>query len=197
VINIPYASEPRPDTGVTNATLGMWLFIASEVMLFGSLFSSYALLRIGAPTWPDQSATLNVGLATVNTVILIASSVAILRASRAAAEGAIRGFRQAMAITVLCGIGFLAIKAVEYRGELLAGLLPATNNFIGLYFTLTGLHALHVAAGLVVNGHLWVSGAALARTDASRFTSRVQMAALYWNFIDLVWITMFVVLYLL
>jgi heme/copper-type cytochrome/quinol oxidase subunit 3 len=197
VINIPYASEPRPDTGVSNATLGMWLFIASEVMLFGSLFSSYALLRIGAVAWPDQSATLNVSLAAVNTAILVASSVAIMRASRAAAEGVIRGFRQAMGVTLLCGVAFLAIKAVEYRGELLAGLLPSTNNFIGLYFTLTGLHALHVAAGLVVNGSLWIGGAALARTDASRFVSRVQMAALYWNFIDLIWITMFVVLYLL
>ena len=194
MINIPYASEPRPDTGVTNATLGMWLFIASEVMLFGSLFSSYALLRIGAPTWPDQSATLNVGLATVNTVILIASSVAILRASRAAAEGAIRGFRQAMAITVLCGIGFLAIKAVEYRGELLAGLLPATNNFIGLYFTLTGLHALHVIAGIAANA--WAIAGA-TRVGEAMMAGRTRALALYWVFVDIVWLIIFGLMYLL
>src|SRR4051812_22841026 len=128
-MDIPYTVEPRPDTGVTNAALGMWLFIASEVMLFGSLFSSYALLRIGAPTWPDQSATLNVPLAAVNTAILIASSVAILRSSQSAARGSVAGFRKAMSVTLVGGLLFLMIKALEYRGELTGGMLPSTNNF--------------------------------------------------------------------
>ena len=77
---IPYTTSVRPDTGLTNPKLGIWLFLASEVMLFGSLFSAYALLRSGAPSWPDQSATLNVPLASLNTVILISSSVTMVMA---------------------------------------------------------------------------------------------------------------------
>jgi cytochrome c oxidase subunit III len=194
---IPYATEPRPDTGVSNAALGMWLFIASEVMLFGSLFSSYVLLRTGAASWPDQSSVLNVPLATVNTVVLVLSSLAIVRAAAAAAVGDLRRFRTPMAATVACGVLFLALKAAEYSGELSAGLRPATSNFLGLYFTMTGLHALHVAAGVAVNSYLGVTAPTLARFEPSRFATRVRMAALYWNFVDVVWLAMFAVLYLL
>ena len=77
---LPYTTTVRPDTGLTSPKLGIWLFLASEVMLFGSLFSAYALLRTGAPSWPDQSAVLNVPLATLNTVILISSSVTMVMA---------------------------------------------------------------------------------------------------------------------
>jgi len=195
--SMPYAVEPRPDTGVSNATLGMWLFIASEVMLFGALFSAYVLLRTGAASWPDQSATLNVPLASGNTLLLILSSVLIARGATAASTGALERSRTLIAGTVLLGLVFLALKSFEYREELSAGLLPASNNFLGLYFTMTGLHALHVLAGVVVNAQLWMTGAGMGRTEPRRFASRVRMAALYWNFIDVIWIAMFVVLYLL
>ena len=196
-MEIPYAAQPRPDTGVTNAALGMWLFIASEVMLFGSLFSSYVLLRTGAASWPDQGSLLNVRLASVNTAILIASSVAILRASGALRAGAFDRFRAAMAVTLLGGVAFLALKSVEYYGELSHGLLPSTNNFLGLYFALTGLHAAHVLGGVVVNGYLWATGRAMWRAAPERFASRVRTAGMYWNFVDLVWLCMFATLYLL
>src|SRR5687768_13045919 len=103
-IEIPYASAPRPDTGVSNTTLGMWLFIASEVMLFGALFSSYVLLRTGAAAWPDQQATLNVPLGASNTVILLASSAAIVTASAAVRRGAAGRFRGLMAASILLGV---------------------------------------------------------------------------------------------
>ena len=70
-VGIPFTTDVRPDTGLTNPKLGIWLFLASEVMLFGALFSSYALLRMGAESWPQQSSVLNVPMATLNTVILI------------------------------------------------------------------------------------------------------------------------------
>ena len=196
-IDIPYASEPRPDTGVTNASLGMWLFIASEVMLFGSLFSSYALLRIGAAAWPDQGSTLNVPIAAANTVLLVLSSIAILRAASSAGGGSYATFRRLLGTAFGLGSMFLVVKAIEYRNELADGLLPSTSNFLGLYFTMTGLHALHVIGGLLVIGHLWISGEQMWRTARPRFLSRVRTAALYWNFIDVIWIAMFVVLYLL
>ena len=202
-MEIPYTTAVRPDTGLTNPKLGIWLFLASEVMLFGSLFSAYALLRSGAPTWPDQSATLNVPLATLNTVILIGSSVTMVLAwaalkSRPAGDPASIGrFRLFMGLTLLGGVLFLVVKAFEYGDKFSHGLLPSSNNFLALYFTLTGLHAIHVIAGMVVNGYLWGPGTRLWRTDPVRFTNRIEVAGIYWHFVDLVWIFLFPVLYLL
>jgi heme/copper-type cytochrome/quinol oxidase subunit 3 len=196
-MEIPYTATVRPDTGVTSQRLGMWLFLASEVMLFGSLFSAYALLRSGAASWPDQSSIVNVRLASINTLVLIASSAVILRAAARLRAGDVAGFRTLMATTAVLGIVFLGIKSIEYRGEILGGLRPSTNNFVGLYFVMTSLHALHVAGGVVVNLFLCGPGVAMSRRDGSRFTGRVEAAALYWNFIDIIWILMFVTLYLL
>src|SRR4051812_7955953 len=196
-MDIPYTAVVRPDTGVTNQRLGMWLFLASEVMLFGALFSAYALLRSGAASWPDQSSIVNVWLASINTLVLIASSVIILRASAALRAGKVDVFRGLLGTTALLGIVFLAIKGIEYRGEILGGLRPSTNNFVGLYFVMTSLHALHVAGGVLVNLFLCGPGVAMSRRDAARFTGRVEAAALYWNFIDVIWILMFITLYLL
>jgi cytochrome c oxidase subunit 3 len=196
-MEIPYTATVRADTGVTNQKLGIWLFLASEMMLFGSLFSSYALLRSGAMTWPHQSSIVNVPLAAINTVVLIASSVVILRAAASMRTGNVVAFRRLMATVTLLGIVFLAIKSLEYRGELAEGLRPSMSNFVGLYFVMTSLHALHVAGGVLVNLFLCGPGAAMARIDRARFTGRVEAAAIYWNFIDVVWILMFIVLYLL
>ena len=209
-MDIPYTTEIRPDTGLTNSKLGVWLFLASEVMLFGSLFSAYALLRSGAPTWPDQSATLSVPLATLNTVILIASSVTMVMAwASLAPHAAVRGgdpalrnrslarYRLFMGLTLLGGLLFLVVKAFEYGDKFSHGLYPSTNNFLALYFTLTGLHAIHVIAGMVVNAYLWIPGTRMWSRDPVRFTNRIEIAGVYWHFVDLVWIFLFPVLYLL
>jgi cytochrome c oxidase subunit 3 len=196
-VEIPYTTEVRPDTGVTNPKLGMWLFLASEVMLFGSLFSSYALLRAGAPAWPDQSAVLNVPMASVNTLILLASSVTIRMSWTALRDQQLTRFRQLMAFTILLGTIFLIVKSVEYNDKLALGLRPATNNFLALYFTMTGLHALHVAAGLVVNAYLLLPGARMWTSEPQRFTNRVELAGLYWHFVDVIWLILFPVLYLI
>ncbi len=196
-MEIPYTTEIRPDTGVTNPKLGIWLFLASEVMLFGSLFSSYALLRIGAPTWPDQSAVLSVPLATVNTVVLISSSVTMVLAWAALKVRNLSRYRLYMGLTILCGFAFMGVKAFEYADKFSHGLVPSSNNFLGLYFTLTGLHALHVLCGIVVNAYLWGPGTRMWRGEPERFTNRVEVAGIYWHFVDLVWIFLFPVLYLL
>src|SRR5215218_1013470 len=99
-MEIPYTTTIRPDTGLTNPKLGIWLFLASEVMLFGSLFSAYALLRSGSPTWPDQSSVLSVPLATLNTIILISSSVTMVLAWAAARTGSLGKFRLYMGLTL-------------------------------------------------------------------------------------------------
>ena len=194
---IPYTTEIRPDTGLTNPKLGIWLFLASEVMLFGSLFSSYALLRTGAPSWPDQSAIVSVPLATLNTLVLISSSVTMVMAWASLNAHRLDRFRLYMGLTLLLGAAFLVVKGIEYGDKFSHGLVPATNNFLGLYFTMTGLHALHVIGGMIVNAYLLGPGARMWRTDPARFTNRVEIAGIYWHFVDVVWIFLFPVLYLL
>ena len=210
-MEIPYTTEVRPDTGLTNPKLGIWLFLASEVMLFGSLFSSYALLRSGALTWPVQSELLSVPLAALNTVVLIASSVTMVMAwaslaphaaavrrgdSDAEARG-LKRYRLYMGLTLLGGAIFLVVKAIEYGDKFSHHLYPATNNFLGLYFTLTGLHAIHVIVGMIVNGYLWGPGARMWHGQPERFANRIEVAGIYWHFVDVVWIFLFPVLYLL
>jgi cytochrome c oxidase subunit 3 len=182
---------------VAGSRLGIWLFLASEAMLFGSLFSSYALLRTGAASWPDQGQIVHVTIAAGNTVLLVLSSLLIVSATGAARGDSFARFRRLMGASFGLGALFLVVKAIEYRMEIGDGLRPSTSNFAGLYFTMTGLHALHVLAGLLVNGWLWFGGEAMWRSARRRFVSRVRTAALYWNFIDAIWLIMFVVLYLL
>jgi heme/copper-type cytochrome/quinol oxidase subunit 3 len=218
-MEIPYTTEVRPDTGLTNPKLGIWLFLASEVMLFGSLFSAYVLLRVGAETWPDQSEVLSVPLAALNTLILIASSVtmvmawASLRAADGPPEGGphnstdvgaafrrpdgVKRYRLYMGLTILGGALFLVVKSFEYGDKLSHGLYPSTSIFLALYFTLTGLHAIHVIAGMVVNAYLWGPGMRLWQHHREQVTNRIEVAGLYWHFVDVVWIFLFPVLYLL
>ena len=195
--SLPYTTTVRPDTGLTSPKLGIWLFLASEVMLFGSLFSAYVLLRTGAPSWPDQAETLNVPLAALNTVILISSSVTMVLAWAAAAGGKLPRYRLFMGLTLLGGALFLVVKTVEYGEKFSHDLYPSTNNFLALYFTLTGLHAIHVIAGMVVNAYLLGPGVRMWAKDHLRFTNRVEIAGIYWHFVDVVWIFLFPVLYLL
>lgn len=196
-MEIPYTVEPRPDTGVYNAKLGIWLFLASEVMLFGALFSSYVLLRVGATTWPHGYEHLNIPLATVNTVVLITSSVTMVMSWASLAMKNIRRYRVYMGSTVGLALVFLVIKGFEYAAKFEHGLYPSTSTFMAIYFTLTGLHALHIVGGIVVNSYLLGPGSRMWKTNPARFTNRVEIAGLYWHFVDLVWIFLFPVLYLL
>ncbi|HEX7186479.1 MAG TPA: cytochrome c oxidase subunit 3 [Thermoanaerobaculia bacterium] len=197
-MDIPYTVEARPDTGVYNAKLGIWLFLASEVMLFGALFSTYILLRTGAESWPHgRDLGLNVPLATLNTMVLIASSVTVVLSWASLRLNDLKKYRLYMGLTLLCALGFLVIKYFEYMEKFHHGHYPSFNTFFAIYFTLTGLHGLHVLGGIVVNGYLWGPGVKLWHRDPQRFTNRVEVAGLYWHFVDLVWIFLFPVLYLL
>jgi cytochrome c oxidase subunit 3 len=263
-IEIPYNVQPRPDTGVYNAKIGMWLFLASEVMLFGGLFSAYILLRVAAPegTWPRG--WLSVPLGTLNTILLAGSAVTTLIAWAACKARMFDRFKLYMGITILLGTVFLCIKGYEYstkfthyqvvlkdgrvadghivkrekapgasdadftaivlsghivedprelmdqrkpahheeirlqRDEIqkISNYAPKLNTFMAVYFTMTGLHGLHVIGGLVVFAFLWGPGSKMWQTEPERFTNRVEVAGLFWHFVDLVWIFLFPVLYL-
>ncbi len=196
-IVIPYELEPRADTGLTNGKLGIWLFLASEVMLFGALFSAYILLRVGSDNWPHGWTILNIKLACINTVVLIASSVTMVMSWASLVRKDFKKYKLYMGLTFLAGVVFLIIKTIEYTAKFEHHLFPSTNTFLAIYFTLTGLHGIHVIAGMVVNGYFWGPGSKMWKTDPERLTGRIEIAGLYWHFVDLVWIFLFPILYLL
>jgi cytochrome c oxidase subunit 3 len=196
-MEIPHIVEVHPETGVVNSKLGIWLFLASEVMLFGALFSSYIILRVGSISWPHGASVLNVPLATVNTLVLITSSVTMVMSWASLKMDNFGKYRMYMGLTVVLACLFLVFKYIEYSHHFHHGMYPSTSTFLAIYFTLTALHGLHVFGGIVVNSYLLGPGSKLWKTDPEMFTNRIEAAGLYWHFVDLVWIFLFPVLYLL
>jgi len=291
-MEIPYTVTARPDTGLWNAKVGIWLFLASEVMLFGGLFSAYIFLRLDAQPghWPHG--LLNVPVGTFNTAILIISSVTVVLAWAALKMRRFGRYKIYMGITILCGIIFLVVKLgyewpqkydhfgayikpsslekyekylgnkhllaeglpprVEITGHLhnrealhdpkikeyevaldpiyteptnpqmdrphflyvpptdkigviekadverATMFLPTHNTYFASYFTITGLHGLHVLAGVLVFIYLWLPvGSKLYRQNPEHLANRVEVAGLFWHFVDLVWIFVFPLFYLL
>jgi cytochrome c oxidase subunit III len=198
---IPYVVKPHPVTGIPNGKFGIWLFLASEVMLFGALFSSYVLIRTGAPHWPPEgglsSEILNVPLGTFNTAVLITSSITMVLSWASCKLGNLARFKMWMGLTILLALVFLVVKYFEYADKFRLGHFPSFDNFFAIYFVLTGLHGLHIIGGIVVNTYLLTIGSRLWKTDPEHFTNRVENAGLYWHFVDLVWIFLFPSLYLL
>lgn len=198
-MEIPYTIEERSDTGLINSKIGIWLFLASEVMLFGGLFSAYVFLRIGATdgAFHEWGQVLNVPLAMLNTLLLISSSITMVMSWATLKMNDFKKHKIYMALTLLCATGFLAIKYFEYTAKFHHGLFPATNTFLAIYFTLTGLHVLHIIGGMIVIGYFFGSGSKMWKTEPEHFTNRIETVGLYWHFVDLVWIFLFPVLYLL
>jgi cytochrome c oxidase subunit 3 len=291
-MEIPYTVSSRPDTGLWNAKVGIWLFLASEVMLFGGLFSAYVFLRLDAEPgrWPHG--LLNVPVGTGNTAILIASSVTVVMAWASLKMRRFRAYWWYMLITILCGVIFLGVKLayewpqkfehfgafikkdalekyepylgnhhlaekglpprMEISGHLhnhealhdenvkeyeialdpvnadptnpamdrphflyvpptekIAKIekadveyanmfLPKHSAYFASYFTITGLHGLHVLGGVLVFLYLWLPVSAnLYKRNPEHLANRVEVAGLFWHFVDLVWIFVFPLFYLL
>ncbi len=189
------------------AAVGMWAFLAQEVMFFGGLFTAYVVYRHLYPaSFVEASSHLDVTLGTVNTAVLIGSSLTMALAVRAAQVG--RGGASALGIVatmVLAGV-FLGIKWVEYGHKYEDGVIPGIRwapasadphliTFYGLYFAMTGMHALHMLVGVVL------MAVVAKRAMGGRYTPEnhigVELLGLYWHFVDLVWIFLFPLLYLL
>ncbi len=187
----------RPEdtsTGIPNGKLGIWLFLASEVMLFATLFTTYIVLRMASPSWPNGWEVLNVPLAMINTFVLITSSVTMVLAYAKVHENDPDGFRFYISMTLLLGFVFLIIKGFEYGAKFSHDIYPSTSIFYAVYFTTTGLHMLHVIGGILFNGLLLVLS---YYWDDPLFKGRVEYGGLYWHFVDVVWIFLFPALYLL
>ena len=186
--------DSSTSTGIPSGKLGMWIFLASEVMFFAGLIAAYVVLKMGHPAWPGSDGHLSVPMGTTNTFVLIGSSMTIVMALAASEQGSIAGIRKWLGATLLLGATFLVIKGFEYKAKFSHHIFPSTNVFWSAYFTMTGLHALHVIGGLGLN--LWVL--TLTRSPAwPRRKHLLELAGLYWHFVDIVWIFLFPLLYLL
>jgi cytochrome c oxidase subunit 3 len=189
------------------STLGMWLFLATEVLFFGGLFAAYLIYRVWYPeTFGEASRTLDITLGTVNTLVLIVSSLTMALAVHASAVNHRRALVLFLVLTMILGAIFLGIKAVEYYDKFTHHHIPGASFqfhegdpyhaqlFFSLYFALTGLHASHMVIGLGLLSVL------LFMSWRGRFSSTwhtpVEMIGLYWHFVDIVWIFLFPLLYL-
>lgn len=187
--------------------LGMWTFLSTEVLLFGGLILSYFVYRHADPqAFLAAGRETRIVIGTVNTALLLTSSFCVAAALQAAEQRARRATRTLLGIAILLGLGFLGLKGVEYLGEYREHLVPGVNFartgqdahgielFFIFYFIATLLHGVHVVAGIVV---LAVFAAmATATTASSRYIAGLRTAALYWHFVDLVWIFLFALIYL-
>lgn len=190
----PAATMTGYPAGVSNAKLGTWLFLASEIMLFGTLFTSYLIFRVAAPEWPRGWEILNVPLGTLNTFVLIASSMTMVMAYAKTLERDRRLFERYLGATIALACVFLVVKGFEYGAKFSHEHFPSTSIFYATYFTLTGLHGLHVVGGIIANTTLLF----LSRSqwDHPLFPGRIECAGLYWHFVDIIWIFLFPTIYL-
>jgi cytochrome c oxidase subunit 3 len=191
------------------STLGMWVFLVTEVLFFGGLFAAYSVYRGWYPeSFAAASHTLDIMLGTVNTAVLIASSLTMALAVHAAQTGERKLLLLFLLITMALGATFLGIKAVEYAHKFAEHHVPgaafqfedaehAVNAqvFFSLYFVMTGLHALHMVIGLGIM--TWMCWWSWNGTITREYASPIEISGLYWHFVDIVWIFLFPLLYLI
>jgi cytochrome c oxidase subunit 3 len=193
--------------------LGMWAFLTTEVLLFGALFTGYTVYRIKyADVFAAASGHLDIRLGTVNTAILISSSLTMALAVFFAQAGRRRLTLAFLGLTMVLGLVFLGIKAFEWTHDYHEGLVPAVNFtaarweqaglnarhaqlYFSLYFLMTGLHALHMVVGLGVM--IWIAARAARNEFSAEYYTPVELMGLYWHFVDIVWIFLFPLFYLI
>ncbi|HMU84076.1 MAG TPA: cytochrome c oxidase subunit 3 [Leptospiraceae bacterium] len=170
--------------------IAMWWVIASEVVIFGGLITCYLLYRIRYPEWGHEAAHTNTWLGALNTFVLLTSSFTIVLAHAASTKGELKKVWLYSLCTILGGFIFLGVKAVEYTTEIHHGFTITKSVFWSFYYVMTGLHASHVIAGMTA-----IFVVAL-KARKGEHLHRVEMAGLYWHFVDVVWIFLFPLLYI-
>ena len=195
IANSPTSPYEPPLLGAYSKKIGIWLFLLSDTLTFATLLFAYTYGRISAGSaWPtpfDGHSILN---ATGMTAVLLTSSLTMVMAVRAATAGQIVQQRQWLLATIGCGIGFIVLHLREWQSLIASGVTPNANpfgaaQFGGTFFTLTGMHMLHVAIGVVI-----LSLIALRKKYSAQ---AVEVAGLYWHFVDLVWMFIFPLVYLM
>ncbi|MBI4431141.1 MAG: heme-copper oxidase subunit III [Candidatus Omnitrophica bacterium] len=185
----------QPRTGISNGKLAMWLFLCSEVMFFTGLIGAYIVLRMSTPDWPTPSTVLNIPLTALNTFFLICSSVTMVNAFAAATEGHQAGIRKFLFATFLIGSLFLSIQMYEYRKLIHHGFVISGGIFPSCFYTMTGFHGAHVAGGVIAIFCLLIQ-AFRGKYGAGNYAA-IEYVGLYWHFVDLVWIILFTIVYLI
>lgn len=193
------------------SAIGMWVFLITEVMFFGGLFTGYTVYRaydpVNAIVFAEASRHLDINLGAINTVVLICSSLTMALAVYGSQIGNRRRTLWALTLTMLLGATFLVIKFFEYHHKFEQGLIPGSGFkydgahpdkaqlFFSFYFAMTGLHALHMVIGLGILSVLVVM--TLRDRFSPEYHSPVELSGLYWHFVDIVWIFLFPLLYLI
>jgi len=191
-----YEIEPAesPLTPESWGKLGMWLFLAGDAMSFGGLIAGYAALRFADANWPVPSTILGVPFTAVMTFLLICSSVTMVKGLEAIQHGDRGGLRKFLALTALGGACFLGMQAREWTHLITHGMtLTSKGLFSSTFFVLTGFHGCHVTAGVI---YLLTVLANSSKYSEDNYNA-VEIAGLYWHFVDLVWILIFTFVYLI
>lgn len=195
------------------STLGMWVFLITEIMFFGGMFLAYTIYRTAFPViFGLASSSLNLPIGATNTCVLLLSSFTMVMAVRAAQLGQKRMIIFFLIITMLFGFAFLGIKAYEWTEKFEEHHVPAQASFhldgvtgpdqqghaklfFSLYFAMTGLHALHMVVGVCILSFIILQTA--RGTYSAKYYTPVDIAGLYWHFVDIVWIFLFPLFYLI
>ncbi len=185
-----YDSGPPVERG----KFAIWLFLATEVMFFSGLIGAYIVLRSAARSWPDPSERLAVPITALNTFILITSSWLMVRALFASKKGDRGGILRWLGATILGGATFVGIQVFEYFELYHKGSLPHVDIFWSTFYIMTGFHGSHVVVGVIWLICVWF-GALRGKYSAKNHLG-VELAGLYWHFVDLVWVLLFTIVYL-
>ena len=180
----------RSAAGLPTGRLAVWWVVASEVVIFGGLLSSYIMHRLAHDAWAEQAAHTNMWIGAFNTWVLLTSSLCAVLGHKAAMEGDGPKAARFIYYTMLGGVTFIAVKSYEWTMEITHGFTITSSTFWSFYYTAAGLHALHVIAGVVIMG--------IVAADARRNLElhRVELIGIYWHFVDIVWIFLFPLLYI-
>ena len=188
-------TEIEPNSGVPNGKLGIWIFLASEVMFFAGLIGAYIVLRLGSDAWPDPGEILATSLLATNTFILIVSSMTMVMSLHSIRENNPGKTCLYLTATAALGLTFLLIKAFDYSHMWHEGTTLSSSLFGSCYYTLTGFHGLHVLGGVVAIICLTV--ATRYGAFSAQYNTYIENVGLYWHFVDLVWIILFAILCLI
>jgi len=192
-----HALHAETHTGIDSRKIAIWLFLGSEVMFFSALIGAYLLTRANAAKPAEVFDASALGLISLNTFLLIVSSLTMVLSLGFMRRGSQVGMRIALLATILLGTTFVTIQAFEYRNLFNKGLTMNGDPFIfgSTFYLLTGFHGMHVIGGVIWNFFVWLKAMRGGFTQDNN--TGIELAGLYWHFVDLVWIVLFTIIYLL